>query len=737
MIGQIITWNAMQVGLLASMPNWDTGVKITLDLPTDVSKDLITFAESRRNFAQSARYKMTWRSYLSNAAAATELRIFLTRVRGESILVPLWPDVCETAVDVSIGATAFTTWDRPVRSGNNWIIAAPDFSVWETVTVTSITPSGSQWTINISPGAVNAWPTGTFLYPLMLGRLDSRPQPEAVTDESLDTEFTIKENSDFPYRVATTSVALSTIGANIPSFSSVLKWDVAPNFSRPLDWTEMPDIVYQQVGFLRQEQQRAYDHRTPRGQELEFYQADRDSLSKIESFWRASLATTLRFFVPTYRGDLRMLADTPGSGTLIQCEKSFFSNPTREAQPGDPFIALIDAANNVTPYQLSGTTDLLNETDLNATVTVAAFPAATTILSHLLVARFVDPTLEWNYITPYLSTTRLKFMELPHEYSTDYLSSTLLAETGDTLISEAGDTFITELTSVAPPALPQPAYLFIFTELGIRTDRFTSYENTITIVGGTYAGTYTPAPFSFDKVKTGIKLDQESMDIKSFKFAGNPLNKMWPFALDGILTVEIVEVDAVTPSSATAMSRFYGDIWSIDSDYKATAIPFGNLFDRKFPRFLLSVSDNYTQFSAPTNIVPSSFLYTGTLPASIDTTSQMIFVTSAAGFAVATSFFAGGWLETGVGANLEKRSILESTPTGTNLVQLFIDRPLLKAVGGQAVNFYPGYDGSITQCDLKFNNRINFGGHAFIPNINPGVKAIKPKNTTGGKKGGA
>ena len=732
MIAQIITWSSTQVGLLVAPPNWASEVKISLELPTDVSKEPITFAESRRNFAQSARYKMTWTSYLAAASDATELRIFLTRVRGESILAPLWPDVCETTANASIGATSFTTWDRPVRSGSNWLIASADFSTWEIVTVSSITGSAGAWTITTS-AAANAWPAGTFFYPLVLGRLDERPQPDAITDETFETSFTIRETSDFPYRITTTSVTLSTIGSNIPAFSSILKWDVAPNFSRPLDWTEMPDVIYEQVGFLRQEQQRAYDHRVPRGQELEFYQSDRDSISEIEYFWRSSLATTLRFCVPTYRGDLRMMADTPGGATLIRCEKSFFSDPSREIQPGDPFIALIDAASNVTPYQVT-TTDLAQETQLNATVNVAAFPMATTIVSHLLLARFADPTLEWSYITPYLATTRLKFIELVHEYTSDYLSSILLAETGDTLITEGSDTLITEPSSSPPPALPQPAYLFIFTEVGVQTSRFTSYENTITVPSGTYAGTYTPAPFSFDKVKVGLKLDQEKLDIKSFKFAGNPLNKMWPFALDGILTVEIVEVDAVTPSSTTAISRFYGDIWSIDSDYKASAIPFGNLFDRQFPRFLLSVSDNYTQFSPPTNLSAASFAVTGTLPATIDTTSQVLNIVSTTGHAKVTSYFAGGWLETGASTTLEKRSILESAPAGTNLVTLYIDRPLLKATGSASVTFYPGYDASIDQCDTKFSNRINFGGHAFIPNVNPGVKAIKPKSTSGGKK---
>jgi hypothetical protein len=139
MIARIITFGGAQYGLLAAAPNWDTEVTVTLELPTDVSKEPITLQESRRAFAQSARYKMTWSSYLSNAADATELRLFLTRIRGESIFVPLWPDVCEIVPALTAGATVFGLVDLPVRFGVNWIIASQDFSLWEIVTVANIT----------------------------------------------------------------------------------------------------------------------------------------------------------------------------------------------------------------------------------------------------------------------------------------------------------------------------------------------------------------------------------------------------------------------------------------------------------------------------------------------------------------------------------------------------------------------------------------------------------------------
>jgi hypothetical protein len=710
MYTRIITLGSAQYGLLAAPPNWDTEVKINLELPTDVSKEPITFTESRRTFAASARYKMSWTSYLPSAAEATDLRIFLTRIRSEGILVPLWPDVCELKSNIVKGATFLPLVDTPARFGTRWIITDEEFSSWEIINIASLNLQTKA--IQLSIGVTRAYVAGTVLYPLLLGRLDERPKPEAITDETAEAEFVIKENSAFASRISPASSSIRLVGNNIAAFAAAPLWTVMPNHSRPLDWTEMPDVVYEHVGFLREEQQRVYDHRTHRGQELEFYQNERDSIARIEYFWRDRRATTLRFMVPTFRGDLRITTDTPTPDhpTWIVCEKSFFSNPGREAQPGDGYIALINSDDVVTPHQLSAAIDAGENTRLVSKNNVGAFSAGTTILSHLMLARFSEPTLEWSYTTPYLATTRLKFMELAHEYAN-------------------------------PPApLKEPAYLFIFTEADVRTDLYTSYENTIQIADtGAYRGVYVPAPFSFDTVKTGLKLDEEKLEFKSFKFQGNPLNKMWPFALDAVLTLEIVEVDALHPTSATAISRFYGDIWSVDSDYKATAVPFGNLFDRKFPRFLLSISDNYTQFSESTHLSAAGFRIPGTFvgtPSLEDKnrTSQTVIVNSTTGHAKAAGYFAGGWLETGSGNTKEKRGILYSTPSGTTAVTLTVDRPVLKALANQTLDLYPGYDGSIDQCDIVFHNRINFGGHPYIPNVNPAVKAIKPKQTQGGKK---
>jgi Phage conserved hypothetical protein BR0599 len=720
-IARIVTVGGTQVGLLVAKPNWDTEVTVSLELPTDIEKQPITFYESRRNFAQSARYSLTWRSYLFSAADATELRIFLTRVRGETVVAPLWTDGCELAPSttqlfsgdpstvIPQGSTQFPLVDLPARYTNNWIITNSDFSTWEIVTVTSLNIATKI--ITITPGVQNIYHTGDMMYPLIYGRLAERPHPEAITDETADVDFTIKESSAFNFRITPiTTIPIQLVGPHIHSFQTLPLWNMAPNFVRPIDWTEMPDIVYEHIGFLREDQQRVYDHRNARGEELEFFESTRDTIGKIEYFWRDRRATTLRFMLPTYKGDMRMLFDTPiQNAWVIVCERSYFSAVGREVQPGDPFICLVGANNVVDPYEIAQAIDdpTDNQTWLACTVNVGPHAAATTIVCHLLLVRFAEAKLEWSYTTPYLATTRIKFQELPHEYPP-------------------------HTTTV----LPEPAYLYHFIEVGIRHDYYTSYENTIIIAAGDLAGTYIPAPFSFSTVKSGLKLDQEKIEIKSFKFAGNPLNKLWPFALDGILQVRIDEVDANQPNSTRTINRFFGDVFSVDSEWKATAIPFSSFFDRKFPRFLLSVSDNYTQFSPPTMLSATAFRIDGNISGNVDPTSQIVTIASAPGHAKPTDYFAGGWIECGYGVNVEKRGILHSSPGSSNLVVLTIDRPLIKSVNNTAVNLYPGYDGSIDQCDTKFNNRINFGGHAYIPNVNPSVKAMKPQDVQGGKKRG-
>jgi len=52
-------------------------------------------------------------------------------------------------------------------------------------------------------------------------------------------------------------------------------------------------------------------------------------------------------------------------------------------------------------------------------------------------------------------------------------------------------------------------------------------------------------------------------------------------------------------------------------------------------------------------------------------------------------------------------------------VSLSLNYPFRELLVGDAVEIYAGCDHTIDTCKAKFNNVVNFGGHPYIPTINP------------------
>jgi hypothetical protein len=688
------------LALLLAPPDWNSGpVTVELTLPTDTSRSQMSTVESRRAFAASTRYSLGYSAYLDNAAAALELRIWLQRLKGETVAVPMWTDAVELAQVVLAGTTVFfKTAPMPVRYGAQWIIMNDAASVFELVSISALTGTG----VTLTSGVVNAWPNGTLMYPLLFGRLSERPKAEAITDETQVVPLKIKENSYFARRLFPPGTSLPTVGAQIPVFADTPLWDIEPNFSKPVIWTEA-DIEFFDIGFGRISQQHIYPSANPRGMEHEFWQSGRDQIVRIERFFRDRRGPVLPFMIQTFLGEMRLTQDLPiaGNNRLITVETpNEFTDPARPEEPGDPYVALVDD-NGVDPHKLGAVSG--GNLPTIAPIT-RAHDKDETNLCALLYCRLTEPKLTWTYTTDDQATTKLKFLELVNEYIT------------------------------VPAALPEPVYLFIFSEQTITITRFTSYESGIVLASGAYAGTYPPAPFSFGTARHGSKLD-DKIELTSFPFTGNPLAKFFPFAFDGILSLLILEVDAADLTAAPVL-RFSGDVNEVDPiAYTAQCSFLGRFLERKYPAFLLSATDNYTQFTLPTGISAAAFAITGTIGAFSGVSNETINVDGAAAAAKPAQWFAeGGYLDTGGGANRENRAILHSTPYAGG-VQIVIDRPLLKAALGQSATMYPGYDGSIDECDAKFNNRINFGGHPFVPDTNPMVKAMKAKEPAAGKKG--
>ncbi len=303
-------------------------------------------------------------------------------------------------------------------------------------------------------------------------------------------------------------------------------------------------------------------------------------MALVEYFFNDRGGTTKSFFMPTWRGDLRLAADIASGATTFEIEPSRYEIASYDEQPWNAFLCLVDDT-GVYPQRIVE----VNTTTIKPQVALGkGFTAATTQVCFLQLVRFAEPTLKWEYTSDGLARVKLKVIEVPDEY--------LVAN---------------------PVLLSPPAYLFQFTEKTPTPNnwRFTNYETSLTYGGKTYS----PAPFSFERYKAASDLSDE-LALKSWggDFTGNPLNQFLPFTLNATMSLTITRVNADNPDDGKARILFYGDVMGLDTtgtDWRAAVKFFGRRLDQKFPRFLYQTQDNYTQFSPPTQLSATAFKTTG------------------------------------------------------------------------------------------------------------------------------
>lgn len=690
---KFITLNSESVALCLAPPNWSSPITVELNLPANINR-AISRRESRRVFATSVRYSLAYSALFPTAKDSTDFRLWLTRIKAEPVAVPLWTDAVEIASALSIGAgTIAKTSPNPVRYGSEWIILTDDGATYEIVTVTAIDAA----TVTLSGTVTLNWPAGTLMYPLLFGRIVERPETEAITDEMSEATLKFRESSSFARRLNPYATALQTVGSAVADFSTLRLWNVRPNFVRVLDRTES-DVLWRQIGFGREEQKFAYAQYNARGVEFEFSENSRANIAIVENLFADRKGSTKPLMVPTFRGDVRLAADLPGDGIHLTIEASSRFSDANYLLPGTPYIAVIDAS-TIEPRKLT----TIAGTTLTAAVASAVVHATSdTIISHLLLARLTEAKLTWSYLSDGLASTRLKFIELPDEYADPQTD------------------------------LQEDGYLYKFTEQldTPQSTYFTSYENAL-VFGG---NSYTPGPFSHGSIKASLRVDQEKCELTSWggNFPTNPLKKLFPLTLDAPLELTITRVNAASPNDGNAEVLFVGDVQKLDTkgaDWKASVSAFARFFEHKFPRFLIQRPDNFTIYTRPTGLVAADFDDAGV----IDSITERVLVVSALAD-YADNYFAAGFVELGSGATFERRAILDSERVDATHQTITLDRVLVKHVVAAAINLFPGYDGSIEECDTKFANRINFGGHPYAPDTNPTIKAVEAKEVTGGKK---
>ena len=700
---KFIDYAGETIALLLAQPNWAVRPKCTATLPFTSIDKAISARESRRNFGRSSRYLLEYTPRFSGAEKSTEFRIGLARLIEETVAVPLWLDSIVISSAVAIGATTINkTSVMPARYGAEWIILSADLATYEIVTVIAITDNS----ITINSGAARAWPAGTLMYPLLFGRFEERPSLESITPQTIEGGLQIRENSSFARRINPVAGSIPAVGAGVPAFSTVPLWNFEPEWSQMLDTTEI-DILYQQIGFLRTDQSYTAQQTVRRGLEMGFVCKSRSAIAAIERMFTDRRGPVRPSMVPTFRADLVPTADVPvaGNTTRINIASSEYSDPDRPPHPGDPYVAFVEPGDgHVDPQKITAVAG----TALTTAVAIAqTHLARTTRLSFLLLARFAEPQLSWDYVTPQRAHVRIKFLEVADEYVTPN------------------------------PYLKEPAYLFEWSEMMPTplVSRFTSYENAISYGGNTW----TPAPYSHDTISKRHQARSRGNGHRSWgkDFPANPLKKFFPYALEGELWLKIVEVNSAAPDDGSAKVLFYGIVSKPDFtgvDWKAVVRAFGNFFERNVPRLILRKTSSVPIYSPKSGVNKADLVVTGTI-AAMNTTDKSVDITTGA-TPPANYFGGGGLFETGTGANWEQRTILYSVAI-TGGQRLTLNRALRKAVLTQAANMYPGWNGAIDTLAEVFGDDavLNLRAFPFMPLKNPSANIGEVSTSAGGKKG--
>lgn len=701
-----ITIGSETVALLLASPNRNSPVKVTPFLPDSVQA-AISKREVRQNFARTFRYTLEYSADVLDTKNMTDLQLWLLRHKGETVAVPLWNDFVEINGSFNIGATALPiVYGPPARSGALWIILSPDLSTYEIVTVDNVT--GSTLTLH-SPGTTLNWPAGTQIYPLLFGKLVERPQWEAGHDEWIRATIKVEDNSPFSRALTTFPGSVPVVGSNITEFATKPLLTAVPSRVRQLNHTET-SILYKNLGFLRQAQQYVYAQHNARGFEFEYYCGSRTEIADFERFFADRRARVKTFMVPTWNGDLRLSQDLPDGvdAHLVKIEASRYTDPDYVTNPGAPYLALItvSASNQVLsidPVRIN-TVDIAG---LHADVPIAlSHPKNYTIASHLLLVRFAEAKLEWNYLTDGKATVRVKVIECPDEYTDP------------------------------PPDEPEPLFLYRLTEQldTPSVSLYSNYEKTLNVGGNDW----TPSPLEHGAITKSTKPGNTKVEITSWggDFTGNPLGKLLPKTLNAKLTIEILLGDAGNLGTALE-TLFIGDVMDVNKvgpDWKSNCVWGGRAFKRNLLRQLVKKSDNNVMFSPHTNLDAADFKKTGVISSIAGTEIHVVSLADQE-----NDWFSLGWLETGTAPHKEIRSILSSTLISAGHGQkIIMDRPFEYAVVTQSIDLYPGYDGSEAQWLSKFaaGDPTDFGGFPFVPDTNPEVKAMEAPQPSGGKKGG-
>jgi hypothetical protein len=539
-------------------------------------------------------------------------------------------------------------------------------------------------------------------YPLLAGILTDIPDPQLIAGQFARVDFNFKENADYALTLPAFAAPAGIAAAS----------GVRPIFPFTPDWSTSPksggsevDIQRQQLGQTRELAQAYYSQRPRRRVQQGFTLTNLDPLNLL-SFLAAMGGEQNSFWLPAALTEANLTSDAAASDTALHVDNG--------AALGTNSFVMLDSGVTRLPVAISGVAN--NTWNLSAAIGTA-FTAGLTRIESLVLARFDVLKVSLAFTTPTMATATIKFKELPWETA-----------------AVAGETI-----GVTMGALPTTAMLYVFTLTTPDTPavyRFTNFERDLT--DGS-SNTYLHQAIENEDIVQSPSLERQNVTIKSRNFAGNPLALLVPFQLEWPLEVQIYEGDVTGNKVGNLRCYFNGEVADASFDgpfIDAACESLSWMFDRTAARRLYQDNDNWVLFEPANGLSPANWEWNAVVVSYDASTSTLVIgsITSSNPAALATHFFAAGYVQITTGGFSQSRMVGDSLAESGGQLTLSLTSPLVTVPNaGDAVAMYAGYDGQAQTAINKFNNYANFGGFPFIPTGNPFVLKISSNVGTGKK----
>lgn len=395
-----------RIVLFSVQPDWSEGIAESISYLTDV---LVAYSdnEQRRGLRQFPRRALRFRALALNARNSAGMESLIWGWQDQPYGVPWWPDATPLTGNVSAGSFSIpcNTADRQFAAGGLCCIWQDEFT-FEALTVESVSPTAVTV---LSPTQFNWTATPAILVmPVFLARIGDSVDVARYSSEidQIDLQFIGEAMQPAP-----------APSASFTQYKSIDVLEIAPNWEgAPLKRTYKRSMVTidPKVGPVT-----VVDHGGSAvvGQEFPWWLDGHSNVTTFRAFILKRFGRLNSFWLPTWDQDLVLNGDVGASDTGIVIKSEFY---TRFFFPDQSrrFIAFIPMNGSGNVYrEITASEDNGNGTEslVLDSPTGKSFPAATTMVSFLTLARLGSDEVEIEWETADHAGAILELKELPRE----------------------------------------------------------------------------------------------------------------------------------------------------------------------------------------------------------------------------------------------------------------------------------------------------------------------------------